>query len=200
MRKRGALALILALFLLWIHGGFGEQEVEKPLSKPQVMLGIRVLKIVLARKNTTGLKWEEMPFKPGINKEINFYRVLKKLKSVGDIEVLFHQSLIGIAGGRIEADETRTIPVLPGQEGSIEVGAKFKGYINVVGDDTHLALDYHISYLYGSPPSRIAKTDFKADVAIGNGQTLVLNDLIVEDGEEKRFAEVLVFISAYIVR
>ena len=192
MRKIFALSLALSMSFLCVPGS--------PATKPQVMLGMRVLKVTLPKKHSSGLDWEKMPFKPGLNKEIDFYRVLRELKSLGDVGVLFNQSLIGISGGKIEADTIVSGPPRPGEEGRIEVGARFTGDIEVAGNDAHLALDYEISYLYGHAPSRVAKTSFKSSVAIGSGQTLVLDDLIVEQGEEERSVEVLVFISAYVIK
>ena len=176
------------------------QEEKKPEPRAQVMLGIRVLKVSLAKKYSEGLDWKGMPFKPGLNNRIDFYKVLRKLKSSGEVEVLFNQSLIVVSGGKIEADSTITVPVDYLDEKTVEVGGSFKGTLEVERDEARAALDYRVSYLYGKPRNRIAQTEFKADVAIGNGQTLVMDDLIVEDGEAANSAEILVFISALIVR
>ena len=176
------------------------QEDEKPKPRTQVMLGIRVLKVSLAKKYSEGLDWDTMPFRPGLNKKIDFYKVLRKLKTVGDVELLFSQSLIGIAGGTIEAERMTTMPVDSRGEKTVDVGCSFKGTVDVGDDEARLGLDYRISYLYGPPPHSIANTEFKADVAIGNGETLVMDDLVVENGDDKKQAQVLVFISALIIR
>lgn len=195
---RNAIRALLCVLLVFVPLTIMAQEVDvEPGSRSQVMLGIRVLKISLSKKYAEGLDWKSMPFKPGLNDRIDFYRVLKSLKAAGDVEVLFNQSLIGISGGTIEADRTMVVPVESPEGKTVEVGGSFKGTLDAEGDEARLGLAYRISYLYGTPKNCIAKTEFKADVAIGNGQTLVMDDLVVEDGEQ---AEVLVFISALVVR
>ena len=200
-QKRYVLSAVLGVLLMCGPAIIMAQEKgARSGPMPQVMLGIRVLKVSLVKKYSEGLDWKEMPFNPGLNNRIDFYKVLRKLKSVGEVEVLFNQSLIGISGGKIEADSTMTIPVDCPDEKTVEVGGSFKGTLEVEGDEARIALDYRVSYLYGKPRCRIAQTEFKADVAIGNGQTLVIDDLIIEEGAAAKPAEIIVFISALIVR
>ena len=200
MKKAFMLVVALYVFVLFIPGSPVAQDIESPATRPQVMLGMRVIKVTLSKKHRDGLVWKEMPFKPGMNTKIDFFKVLKKLKAVGDMEVLFNQSLIGIAGGSIEADTTMTVLLGTDFKERIEVGGRFAGEIDVAGDDAQMDIEYKISYLYGQKPPRIAKTNFKSNIAIGSGQTLVLDDLIVEKGEDDKRVEVLVFISAYVIK